>query len=68
MRGRWKSKVSELNSGIDKAHGHIEALKKMDKHLLHKKEIYSNPNTKVEVTVKTKRSSKENQDWSTLLR
>ena len=67
MRESWKSKVSELNSGIDKAHGNIEALKKMDKHLMRKKEIYSNPNTKVEVTVKTKRSSKENQDWSTLL-
>ena len=63
MHDKWKSSVNEVNSRINKAHGNINALTKMDTHL--KKEIYSNPTTKVDVVIRSKRG--KNQDWSTML-
>ena len=63
---RFKASVKELDSGIDKASSNIAKLQKMDGHL--KKKIYQNENTKVEISVKTKRpqNSREN-DWSSIL-
>ena len=59
---RWKSSVKEVNDRTDRFDKNINKLIKADEVM--KKKIYSNPNTKVELTVKTKRP---NGDWSSIL-
>ncbi len=58
---KWKSSVKEVNEGVDKVRNQLDSLIKMDNL---KKQIYANPNTKVEVLVKTKRPQ---EDWSSIL-
>jgi hypothetical protein len=57
----WKSSVKQVDTALDKCRQHLDNLSKMDNV---RQEIYRNPNTKVEVLVKTKKS---NQDWASML-
>lgn len=58
----WKASVKEVDSGINKVKKNLDNLIKIDNI---RQEIYSNPNTKVEVLVKTRMP--KDKDWSSIL-
>ena len=57
--------VKRVNTGIGRVNEKFNEHVRVDNRM--KQQIYSDPNTRVNVTVKTKRSKHPSEDWSSIL-
>ncbi len=71
----WKATVKELDAALDKYRQHVDKLVTSDEDEadgiknMERKQVYRNPNTKVEVVVKTRKTpkKKDNMEWGSIL-
>ena len=62
---KFKRSVKEISTGLDKAENCINKLNQADNHF--KSKIFSDPNTKVDIIVKTRHPKRPSDDWSSIL-
>ena len=62
---KFKQSVKEISTGLDKAENCINKLNQADNHF--KSKIFSDPNTKVDIIVKTRHPKRPSDDWSSIL-